>query len=343
MFEQYAISSETQLRKIIPNYPSVMEKRIKTELDAVSLEIIEHSSLLVMAYAPKDNQTNEAVLGGDDKGINIISADKLELLGNKHIAITLGESYGLSGKPLRLSLYFLISGVGHGLRINGDALKQDGRYILDIDYLYLHCARAAARAELWSQLAMVASSSEAKEQEPLIRECLGKASYALLKTSCAQGKLELSPRGDKPGFIQYLNDNTLFIPERPGNKVAVSLRNVLSNSHMQLLIIIPGCSRLLKVSAEAEISIASELLQNSRVNSKPAKLGLLLRHCTFNWVYSADLEVLKEKLYREGIPQPQLRSFAKAFNEHISGTGLKAKLTEVVVAGVIKKDMRSLY
>lgn len=343
MFEKYAINSETQLRKIIPNYPSVMEKRIKTELDAVSLEIIEHSSLLALAYSPKDIQTTKTAIGGDDKGVNMIAADKLELLSNKQIAIKLDESCKLSGDPLRLSLYFLIAGIGHGLRINGDALKQDGRYVLDIDYLYLHCARAAARAELWSQLATLAPSSAAKEKKPSISECLGKASYTLLKTSCAEGKLELSPRGDKPGFIQYLTDNTLFIPERPGNKVAVSLRNVLSNPHMQLLIIIPGCDRLLRVSAEAEISIASELLQNSSVNSKPAKLGLLLRHCTFKWVYSPDLETLKAKLCSEGIPKPQLRSFAKAFNEHISGTGLKAKLTEVVVAGVIKKDMRSLY
>ncbi|WP_299773391.1 pyridoxamine 5'-phosphate oxidase family protein [uncultured Pseudoteredinibacter sp.] len=343
MFEQDAINSEAQLRKIIPNYPSVMEKRIKTELDAVSLEIIEHSSLLALAYSPKDNQTSETALGGNDKGINIISANKLELLGNKQIAITLDESYGLSGKPLRLSLYFLIAGVGHGLRINGGARKQGGRYVLDIDYLYLHCARAAARAELWSQLAEVAPCSAAKEQEPSISESLGKASYALLKTSSAQGKLELSPRGDKPGFIQRLDDNTLFVPERPGNKVAVSLRNVLSNPQMQLLIIIPGCDRLLRVSAEAEISTAPSLLKNSSVNSKPAKLGLLLRHCTYEWVYSADLKTLKAKSCSEGMPKPQLRSFAKAFNEHISGTGLKAKLTEVVVAGVIKKDMRSLY
>ncbi|WP_299979059.1 pyridoxamine 5'-phosphate oxidase family protein [uncultured Pseudoteredinibacter sp.] len=343
MFEQYVINSETQLRKIIPNYPSVMDKRIKTELDAVSLEIIEHSSLLVLAYSPKYISQDDNILGGGDNGINIIAANKLELLSNKQIAISVDESYGLCGEPLRLSLYFLIAGMGHGLRINGDAHRHGGRYVLDVDYLYLHCARAAVRAELWPQLATVDPVSVKKRQELSMGECLDRASYALLKTSCAQAKLELSPRGDKPGFIQRLDDSTLFIPERPGNKVAVSLRNVLSNPYIQLLIIIPGSDRLLRVSAAAEISTAPSLLQNSSVNSKPAKLGLLLRYCTFEWVYSADLEALKAKLYREGIPKPQLRSFAKAFNEHISGTGLKAKLTEVVVAGVIKKDMRSLY
>ena len=67
------------------------------------------------------------------------------------------------------------------------------------------------------------------------------SAYLFLKTrNNGQGQVELSPRGDQPGFVNRVAPNTLFIPERPGNKVAVSLRNILQDEDVELLMFLPA-------------------------------------------------------------------------------------------------------
>ena len=56
-----------------------------------------------------------------------------------------------------------------------------------------------------------------------------------------------------PGFVRVLDEQTLLLPERPGNRLADSLRNVLANPHVAMLFVIPGIGDTLRVNGRATI------------------------------------------------------------------------------------------
>ena len=63
---------------------------------------------------------------------------------------------------------------------------------------------------------------------PLTMAYIERSPFICLATSNGQGDCDVSPRGDPSGFVRILDDRTLLIPERPGNKIADTLRNILS-------------------------------------------------------------------------------------------------------------------
>jgi PPOX class probable FMN-dependent enzyme len=75
----------------------------------------------------------------------------------------------------------------------------------------------------------------------------------LVATSAADGSCDVSPKGDPPGFVHVLDDRTLAIPERPGNKRADGWRNVLSNPHVGLIFLVPGRGDTLRVNGRVRL------------------------------------------------------------------------------------------
>ena len=47
--------------------------------------------------------------------------------------------------------------------------------------------------------------------------------FLLLSTSGADGRIDVSPRGDEPGFVRIEDPRTIVLPERNGNNLAFSL------------------------------------------------------------------------------------------------------------------------
>ena len=64
---------------------------------------------------------------------------------------------------------------------------------------------------------------------PLTRLYIERAPFMCLATSDEHGRCDVSPRGDPPGFVRVLDERTLLVPERPGNRLADSLTNILKN------------------------------------------------------------------------------------------------------------------
>jgi len=88
------------------------------------------------------------------------------------------------------------------------------------------------------------------------------------------------------GDMLWLDERTLLLPERPGNRLADSLRNILRNGHVGLLFVIPGVGDTLRVNGRATIVTDVELLAASAVKGKTPKLGLFIEidevftHCS---------------------------------------------------------------
>lgn len=75
----------------------------------------------------------------------------------------------------------------------------------------------------------------------------------MLATSAADGTCDVSPKGDPPGFVKVLDEHTLAVPERPGNRRVDGFRNVLSNPHAGLIFLIPGREDTLRVNGRARL------------------------------------------------------------------------------------------
>ncbi|MET0344616.1 MAG: pyridoxamine 5'-phosphate oxidase family protein [Polyangiales bacterium] len=107
-------------------------------------------------------------------------------------------------------------------------------------------------------------------------QLIASAPFVALATSDAHGRCDVSPRGDPAGFVRVLDARTLLMPERPGNKIADSLRNILSNPHVALLFVIPGVPDTYRVNGRATLTTDAALLAPSAVEGKVPKLGILI-------------------------------------------------------------------
>jgi PPOX class probable FMN-dependent enzyme len=111
---------------------------------------------------------------------------------------------------------------------------------------------------------------------PLTRLFIERAPFLCLATSDEHGNCDVSPRGDPAGFVRILDERTLLIPDRPGNRLADSLRNILSNPHVALIFIVPGVTDTFRVNGRAALTTDAALLAPSEVEGKRPKLGILV-------------------------------------------------------------------
>ena len=100
--------------------------------------------------------------------------------------------------------------------------------------------------------------------------------FVCLATGDVAGRCDSSPRGDPAGFVRILDDRTLLVPERPGNRIADSLRNILANPHVGLLFVVPGVSDTLRVNGRATLTVDAHLLAPCAVEGKAPRLGILV-------------------------------------------------------------------
>jgi len=101
-----------------------------------------------------------------------------------------------------------------------------------------------------------------------------RAPFLTLSTANAAGKADVSPRGDQPGFVLVLDDNTLFIPERPGNARYDTLLNIIENPNVGLLFFVPGIEDMLRVNGTASVVYDPVLQARCVVNGKLPKVGI---------------------------------------------------------------------
>ncbi|MDP7234831.1 MAG: pyridoxamine 5'-phosphate oxidase family protein, partial [Alphaproteobacteria bacterium] len=100
--------------------------------------------------------------------------------------------------------------------------------------------------------------------------------FVCLATSDSQGNVDVSPRGDAPGFVRVRDDKTLVLPDRRGNNRLDSLANVVANGHVGLLFLVPGIDETLRVNGTAEISDDPTLLADHVVRGKTPIVALVV-------------------------------------------------------------------
>ncbi|WP_113699492.1 pyridoxamine 5'-phosphate oxidase family protein [Nonomuraea lactucae] len=85
------------------------------------------------------------------------------------------------------------------------------------------------------------------------RQWLAASPFCLVATADAQGNCDVSPKGDPAGFIHVIDDTTIAIPDRPGNRRVDGFHNILANPHVGLIFLIPGRNETLRVNGRARL------------------------------------------------------------------------------------------
>ncbi|MCO5997819.1 pyridoxamine 5'-phosphate oxidase family protein [Actinoallomurus rhizosphaericola] len=85
------------------------------------------------------------------------------------------------------------------------------------------------------------------------REWLAASPFCLIATADATGACDVSPKGDPPGFTHVIDDVTIAIPDRPGNRRVDGFHNILANPHVGLVYVVPGRTETLRINGRARI------------------------------------------------------------------------------------------
>jgi PPOX class probable FMN-dependent enzyme len=137
----------------------------------------------------------------------------------------------------------------------------------------------ASEQELRDLYGQPGERAVAKERPALNEDCrafIAHSPFLVMGTAGADGRCDVSPKGDTPGFVQVLDEHRLVIPDRLGNNRLDGLRNILENGHVGLIFFIPGREDTLRVNGRARIVRDEALLERLAVNGKRPVTALVV-------------------------------------------------------------------
>jgi PPOX class probable FMN-dependent enzyme len=112
--------------------------------------------------------------------------------------------------------------------------------------------------------------------DDICRRFIAACPFVMVASRGADGRLDLSPKGDPPGFVAVLDERTLAVPDRPGNNRLDTFENLLIHPEVGLFFIIPGNGDTLRVSGKGQIVRDSTLQRRLSVNGKTPNLVLVV-------------------------------------------------------------------
>ena len=135
---------------------------------------------------------------------------------------------------------------------------------------------AELRSVLGGTAADVVVSKLSDRLNGLTRQFVERSPFVCIATGRPDGGLDVSPRGDPAGFVRVLDERTLLLPDRPGNRLADTLTNLLVDPRVALLFLIPGVGDTFRVNGRGRIVEDAELLAPSAVDGKAPRLGIVV-------------------------------------------------------------------
>jgi PPOX class probable FMN-dependent enzyme len=128
----------------------------------------------------------------------------------------------------------------------------------------------------YGPVAGLAANKTLPKLDPHCRAFIALSPFLVLATSDGQGGMDASPRGDAPGFVLVLDDHTLLLPDRPGNKRVDSYNNVMRHPAVGLLFLVPGIDETVRVNGTARLITDADLLTPAAAHGKIPAAGLLI-------------------------------------------------------------------
>jgi PPOX class probable FMN-dependent enzyme len=166
------------------------------------------------------------------------------------------------------------------------------------------------------------------------RQFIMESPLVFVSTTDARFNVDVSPKGDQPGFVRIDSDSELTIPERPGNRLAYGFQNILETGSIGLIFVVPGVTETLRITGAATITRDPALMQEFIANGKPALLctRVTIRECFFH----CGKALIRSKLWQ---PDHWAISAAKDASLKQAATGLG--IAEEVYRAKREEDYRN--
>ena len=130
--------------------------------------------------------------------------------------------------------------------------------------------------EIYEEPVGISVDKELDRLDQHCRDFLALSPFMVIGTADANGHGDLSPKGDRPGFVQVLDDTHLLIPDRPGNNRLDTMQNLIDNPQVATIFFVPGVKETLRIAGRATVVSDGDVMQRFEVNGKLPKSALLL-------------------------------------------------------------------
>jgi len=202
--------------------------------------------------------------------------------------------------------------------------------------------RVTTAAELREVIALPSAVVEQKvfdHVDEYAAAFIARSPLLLLATANARGDVDVSPKGDAPGFVAVDDAHTLLVPDRPGNRLVYGFHNILEQPRVGLIFVVPGVTETLRVNGDAEITRDPALLTRLAARGKPALLvtRIRVRECFFH----CGKAFIRSALWQpESWPIGVKAEIGKQFARLLQGD---ARLAETIDAGLTEDYAKNLY
>lgn len=145
---------------------------------------------------------------------------------------------------------------------------------------------AAELRHILGQVSERAATKVRSSLHEIDHQWLRASPFCLMATSDARGACDVSPKGDPAGFTHVLDNRTIAIPERLGNRRADSFHNVLENGHVGLIYLVPGRGDTLRINGKATLVRNAPFFDELVVHGHRPSLALIVNieevfyHCS---------------------------------------------------------------
>ncbi|MBR0847548.1 pyridoxamine 5'-phosphate oxidase family protein [Bradyrhizobium diazoefficiens] len=168
---------------------------------------------------------------------------------------------------------------------------------------------------------------------------IARTPFIVISSISAGGAMDVSPKGDPPGFVRVLDKHTIAIPDRSGNHRGDTFFNILENPSVGILFIVPNRREVVRVNGSAALARDPDLLNDMAVNGKTPELAMIVR------VHEAFFHCGKA-IIRSGLWEPErwssiegLPTYAQALRDHAGS----ADTVETIQRRIDQNEAEHLY
>jgi PPOX class probable FMN-dependent enzyme len=238
---------------------AVLMKSIPT-LDEHCRAILAEAPVAIVGYRDTEGRQRAHLVGGS-RGFAEPTSDSMLRLPAPPDAAD-GSS---------MSTMFLVPGWREALRINGRR-STSVPDTLEVEEALLHCGKAVMRSKLWQPGAHAADLSPDSTPTAFLAAC----PFVVLASHDPRSGADASPKGDPAGFIRFIDERTLAIPDRRGNRRTDTLHNLMADPRVALLALVPGSALTLEVLGEAHVTDDPTLCGEMAMSGKAPKSAIVV-------------------------------------------------------------------
>jgi PPOX class probable FMN-dependent enzyme len=131
-------------------------------------------------------------------------------------------------------------------------------------------SRIVGRPSFWFQGKML------KKLDGRCRRFIAMSPFVMIASTSASGQIDVSPKGDPAGFVQVLDEVTLAVPDRAGNRRVDTFHNILQNPDVGLIFLVPGKGETLRVCGKAMIVRDLAIRESMSINGRVPELATIV-------------------------------------------------------------------